>query len=85
MNRVYIILIFTIITAQQLLNKVPAKREKANAPACRPQQPIPIVEILLGMYITYYHILNASIQQFIRITVYLPTETVARVSCMGTY
>ncbi len=85
MNRVYMILIFTIITAQQLLNKVLTKREKASVPACRPQQPISIVEFLLRMYIAYYHIFNTYIQQFIRITVYLPTETVAHVSCVGTH
>lgn len=85
MNMVYIILIFTIIATQQLLNKVPTKREKASVPARRSQQPIPIVEIFSRMYIAYYHIFNTYIQQFIRITVYLPTETVAHVSCVGTH
>ena len=85
MNRVYMILIFTIITAQRLLNKVLTKREKASVPACRPQQQIPLVELLLRMYIAYYHILNAYIQQFIRITVYLLTETVTHASCVGMY
>ena len=85
MNRIYMILIFTIITAQQLLNKVLSKREKANVPTCRPQQPISIVEFLLRMYIAHYHIFNTYIQQFIRITVYLSAEMVAHVSCVGTY
>ena len=85
MNRIYMILIFTIITAQQLLNKVLTKREKASVPACRSQQPISIVEFLLRMYIANYQIFNTCIQQFIRITVYLSAEMVAHVSCVGTY
>ena len=85
MNRASIMLIFIAITAQHILNKVLTKRERANVPACRPQQLISIVELLLRIYITHYHILNACIQQFIRITVYLMAETVAHVSCMGTY
>ena len=82
MNRASIMLIFI---AKHILNKVLTKRERANVPACRPQQLISIVELLLRIYITHYHILNACIQQFIRITVYLMAETVAHVSCMGTY
>lgn len=85
MNCVCIVLIFIIIKTQRLLNKVPNKREKANVPACRPQQPFSVVELLLRMYIAYYHTLNTDIQQFIRITVYLPAKTVAHDSYMGTY
>ena len=62
------IFIYSNITVQRLLNKPLDKRETDNWLPFLPQQPFPVVENLLRVYIVYYQHGYISIQQFNKIS-----------------
>ena len=66
MNRLCNMLIYRIVTSQQLLNKPLAKREIHKRVSMASQLLFWLVEILLRMYIAYYQYVYTHIQQFNR-------------------
>lgn len=66
MNRLCNILIYRIVTSQQLLNKPLTKREIHKRVSVVSQLLFWLVEILLRMYIAYYQYVYTHIQQFNR-------------------
>ena len=64
MNRLCNMLIYRIVTSQQLLNKPLTKREIHKRVPMVSQLLFWLVEILLKMYITYYQYTYVHIQQF---------------------
>ena len=66
MNRLCNMLIYRIVTSQQLLNKPLTKREIHKRVSMASQLLFWLVEILLRMYIAYYQYVYTHIQQFNR-------------------
>lgn len=66
MNRLCNMLIYRIVTSQQLLNKPLTKREIYKRECAVSQLLFWLVEILLRMYIAYYQYVYTHIQQFNR-------------------
>lgn len=64
MNRLCNMLIYRIVTSQQLLNKPLTKRETDNRVLSLSQLLFSIVGILLRMYIVHYQYSYIHIQQF---------------------
>ena len=66
MNRLCNMLIYRIVTSQQLLNEPLTKREIHKRVSMASQLLFWLVEILLRMYIAYYQYVYTHIQQFNR-------------------